>query len=128
MRHPLAELADVPALDVDPIAQVAHLAPQGAERGRDRREDRDAGAHDSPRGGVHTAILGDAAGGGDIAPAQAGGWGAGPSAAPANEYAARRFGLTPPAGAVELRRDVERSILAASGTSPVLVNLLPART
>ena len=57
-----------------------------------------------------------------LAPAQAGGWGAGPSAAPQNEYASRRFGLTPPPGAVELRRDVERSILAASGIPPVLVN------
>ena len=61
VRHPLAELADLPALDVDPIAQVAHLAPQGAERRRDRREDRDPGGHDSPRGGVHAAILADAA-------------------------------------------------------------------
>ena len=57
-----------------------------------------------------------------LAPGTASGWGAGPAAATMAEYQSRRFGLNPPDTAVELRRDVERSILAASGIPPALVS------
>ena len=57
-----------------------------------------------------------------VAPATGGGHGAGPMAAPEHEYHSTRFGLNPPQTIAELRRDVERSIHAASGIPPVLAN------
>ena len=57
-----------------------------------------------------------------IAPTQQAGYGAGPGAAPQSDYKSERFGLKPPESTIELRRDVERSILAAFGLLPVLFN------
>ena len=57
-----------------------------------------------------------------LAPTTAGGFGAGPGAAPSKDYTPQRFGSHPPETAVETRRDVERSILAACGVPPVLAN------
>ena len=45
-----------------------------------------------------------------------------PGAAPSKDYKPERFGFAPPETAVEARRDVERSILAACGVPPVLAN------
>ena len=45
-----------------------------------------------------------------------------PGAAPSTDYKSERFGFNPPASAVETRRDVERSILAACGVPSVLAN------
>ena len=56
-----------------------------------------------------------------LAPTTLGGLGAGASNAPEHDYMARRFGINPPQHLAELRRDVERSIHAASGIPPVLV-------
>ena len=65
----------------------------------------------------------DAAGGKTmLAPTTSAGFGAGPGAAPSTDYKSERFGFNPPASAVETRRDVERSILAACGVPPVLAN------
>ena len=55
-----------------------------------------------------------------LAPTTSAGFGAGPGAAPSTDYKSERFGFNPPASAVETRRDVERSILAACGVPPVL--------
>ena len=57
-----------------------------------------------------------------LAPTTAAGFGGGPGAAPAKDYKPERFGFNPPETAVETRRDVERSILAACGVPPVLTN------
>ena len=57
-----------------------------------------------------------------LAPTTAAGYGAGPGAAPSKDYKPERFGFAPPETAVEARRDVERSILAACGVPPVLAN------
>ena len=57
-----------------------------------------------------------------LAPTTAAGYGAGPGAAPSKDYKPERFGFHPPETAVETRRDVERSILAACGVPPVLTN------
>ena len=57
-----------------------------------------------------------------IAPTQQAGYGAGPAAAPAADYKSSRFGFNPPDSALEARRDLERSILAACGVPPVLAN------
>ena len=59
-----------------------------------------------------------------IAPSMAAGYGAGPGVAPSlsNEYQSRRFGINPPEAVAELRRDVERSILATFGILPSLVD------
>ncbi len=57
-----------------------------------------------------------------LAPTTAAGYGAGPGAAPGKDYKPERFGFAPPETAVETRRDVERSILAACGVPPVLAN------
>ena len=56
-----------------------------------------------------------------ISPTMQGGSGAGAMAAPEHDFRARRFGIDPPQAISELRRDVERSIHAASGIPPVLV-------
>lgn len=56
-----------------------------------------------------------------IAPAMAGGYGAGPGVAPASgEYKSSRFGMNPPASTVEVRRDVARELAATFGVPPVL--------
>ena len=57
-----------------------------------------------------------------LAPAQTGGYGAGPGVAPQREYTPHRFGIDPPEATVELRRDVGRDVLAACGIPPVLAN------
>ena len=59
-----------------------------------------------------------------LAPSMAAGYGAGPGVAPtlSNEYKAHRFGINPPEAVAELRRDVERSILATFGILPSLVD------
>ena len=56
-----------------------------------------------------------------VAPTTLGGMGAGAANALEHDFMARRFSMNPPPGAVEVRRDVERSIHAASGIPPVLV-------
>ncbi len=78
---------------------------------------------DSFRSDLHAA-----AGRTVVAPAVGGGWGAGPGAAPAHEFKPARFGISPPAAAVELRRDIERSILAACGIPPLLASHAAAGT
>ena len=59
-----------------------------------------------------------------LAPSMVSGFGAGAGVAPAiaTEYMARRFGANPPEALTELRRDVERSILATFGILPSLVD------
>ena len=57
-----------------------------------------------------------------IAPTQQAGYGAGPGAVPAADYKSERFGPKPPESTIELRRDVERSILGTYGLAPVLLN------
>ena len=56
-----------------------------------------------------------------LAPTTVGGFSAGAVNAPEHDYLARRFGANPPQTLAELRRDVERSVHAASGIPPVLV-------
>ena len=62
-----------------------------------------------------SADLAAAAGKTMIAPTQQAGYGAGPGAAPQSDYKSERFGLKPPESTIELRRDVERSILGTYG-------------
>ena len=57
-----------------------------------------------------------------VAPSMTAGWGGGPGVAPHKDYRPERFGLNPPQAVNELRRDVERSVLAACGVPPVLAN------
>ena len=56
------------------------------------------------------------------------GHGAGPSAAPERDYVAQRFGMDHPQAVGELRRDVERSILASYGLPPVFASHAAAGT
>ena len=57
-----------------------------------------------------------------LAPSMAAGFGGGPGVSPttSQEYLARRFGANPPDSLIELRRDVERSILSTYGILPTL--------
>ena len=57
-----------------------------------------------------------------LAPTTAAGYGAGPGAAPGKDYKPERFGFNPPTTAIEIRRDAERSILAACGVPPALAH------
>ena len=57
-----------------------------------------------------------------LSPTTAAGFGAGPGAAPSNDYKPERFGFNPPSAAAEVRRDVGRDILAACGVPPVLAS------
>ena len=57
-----------------------------------------------------------------LAPTTLGGQGAGAMNAPEHDFRSVRFGIDPPQAIAELRRDVERSIHAASGIPPVLAN------
>ena len=56
------------------------------------------------------------------------GHGAGPMNAPEHDYQARRFGMDHPQAVGELRRDVERSILASYGLPPVFASHAAAGT
>ena len=66
--------------------------------------------------------LASAAGRTMLAPSMASGFGGGPGVAPASEYSPRRFGANPPSALLELRRDIERSVLASYGILPSLVD------
>ena len=57
-----------------------------------------------------------------LVPSMAAGFGGGPGVSPttSQEYLARRFGANPPTTLVELRRDIERSILSCYGILPSL--------
>ena len=57
-----------------------------------------------------------------LAPSMAAGFGGGPGVSPttSHEYLARRFGINAPLSTIELRRDVERSILSCYGILPSL--------
>ena len=57
-----------------------------------------------------------------FAPTMRAGYDAGASAAPEHDYKSTRYGINPPTTVVELRRDVERSILSACGVPPVLAS------
>ena len=57
-----------------------------------------------------------------LAPATGAGFGMGAGAAPQQEYKPHRFGLNPPNALVELRRDVERAVMASYGLPPALAN------
>ena len=87
--------------------------------------DKGRGADDAEETDPLATLRGDlasAAGRTVLAPSTEAGYGAGPSAAPQKEYTPSRFGFDAPETAVEARRDVERSILAACGVPPVLAN------
>ena len=87
--------------------------------------DRGQGADDDGEADPMTTLRRDlaaAAGKTQLAPTTRGGLGAGAMAAPEHDYQSRRFGLNPPPAAVEVRRDVERSIHASAGIPPVLAN------
>ena len=86
--------------------------------------DRDQGADDDGAADPMTTLRHDLAaanGKTTLAPTTMGGLGAGAANAPEHDFMARRFGANPPQTIGELRRDVERSIHAASGIPPVLV-------
>ena len=90
--------------------------PDPGDRGQGEGDDGSADPMTTFRNDMH------AAGGKTmLAPTTLGGMGAGAVNAPDTDYMARRFGMNPPAGVVEIRRDVERSIHAAAGIPPVLV-------
>ena len=57
-----------------------------------------------------------------LVPSLAGGLGAGPGVSPttSQEYMPRRFGADPPESLIELRRDIERSVLSCYGILPAL--------
>ena len=59
-----------------------------------------------------------------LAPSMASGYGGGPGVAPSlsNEYQSRRFGINPPTAVAELRRDIERSVLASYGILPATLD------
>ena len=57
-----------------------------------------------------------------IAPTMLGGLGDGAGAAPARDYQSVRFGMAPPAGTIEVRRDLAREIAATYGVPPVLID------
>ena len=78
--------------------------PDPGDRGQGEGDDGSADPMTTFRNDMH------AAGGKTmLAPTTLGGMGAGAVNAPDTDYMARRFGMNPPAGAVEIRRDVERS-------------------
>ena len=92
--------------------------PDVGDRGQDGA---DADEEDDPLTTLRRDLA--AAGGRTVlAPTTAAGYGAGPGAAPSKDYKPERFGFGPPETAIEARRDVERSILAACGVPPVLAN------
>ena len=85
----------------------------------DRSQDETSDGEDDPLTSLRRDLA--AAGGKTtLAPATGAGYGAGPGAAPQKEYKPERFGLNPPAATVDVRRDAERSIMAACGVAPVL--------
>ena len=93
----------------------------------DSGQEAEADGEDDPLDSLRKDLA--AAGGGTVlAPAQTGGYGAGPGVAPQREYTPHRFGLDPPEGMVELRRDVGRDVLASCGIPPVLANHAAAGT
>ena len=55
-----------------------------------------------------------------LAPSMAAGFGGGPGVSPHDEYQAKRYGINAPLSTIELRRDVERSILSCYGILPAL--------
>ena len=59
-----------------------------------------------------------------LAPSMSAGFGGGPGIAPtlSNEYTPHRFGANPPTALTELRRDIERSVLASYGILPSLTD------
>ena len=65
-----------------------------------------------------------------LAPSMAAGFGGGPAVSPttSQEYLARRFGINPPTTTIELRRDVERSVLSCYGILPSLFDPRSAGT
>ena len=65
-----------------------------------------------------------------LAPSMAAGFGGGPGVSPttSQEYQARRFGIDPPESTIELRRDVERSVLSCYGILPALFHPQAAGT
>ena len=65
-----------------------------------------------------------------LAPSMAAGFGGGPGVSPttSQEYQARRFGIDPPESTIELRRDVERSVLSTYGILPALFHPQAAGT
>lgn len=63
-----------------------------------------------------------------LAPTMRGGHGAGAMAAPEGDFKSHRFGMHPPSALLEARRDVERSIYAASGIRPAMMNPAAAGT
>ena len=93
--------------------------PDTGDRGQDTGDD----GEDDPLVSLRRDLA--AAGGKTVlAPSVSAGYGAGPGAAPQKEYVSTRFGLNPPSGTIEVRRDVERSILAACGVPPVLAHYM----
>lgn len=87
----------------------------------DKGEGEDADGEDDPLTTLRRDLAA-ASGKTVIAPTTAAGFGAGPGAAPSKDFVPQRFGFNPPETAVETRRDVERSILAACGVHPSLLN------
>ena len=65
-----------------------------------------------------------------LAPSMASGFGAGPGVSPttSQEYQAKRFGINVPESTIELRRDVERSVLSCYGILPALFHPQAAGT
>ena len=49
-------------------------------------------------------------------------WGGGIESKPADDWVSKRYGMMPPLAMVELRRNVELSILAAAGVSPAMLS------
>ena len=63
-----------------------------------------------------------------LAPSMAAGFGGGPGVSPHDEYQAKRFGIDAPESTIELRRDVERSVLSCYGILPALFHPQAAGT
>ena len=87
--------------------------------------DKSQGADDDGTADPLTSLRNDLAAAGGrtkLAPTMKGGYDGGPGVAPDRDYKSERFGLNPPPGTVEVRRDVERSILSAAGVPSVLAS------
>ena len=87
----------------------------------DRGQGADADGEDDPLSTLRHDMAG-AQGKTLLVPSMAAGFGGGPGVSPttSQEYLARRFGANPPTTLVELRRDIERSILSCYGILPSL--------
>ena len=92
----------------------------------DRGQAADSDGSTDPQAGI-LADMAAARGKTMIAPTMKTGYGQGTGNAPEHDYESVRFGMNPPAGTIEVRRDLAREIAATFGVPPVLIDVPGSR-